>query len=167
MLKLVPFNPVWIDNSRIDIHGIYRRPRFVEDEYGERHLALVDGVPLWDLTSPLPIRLHNKWTAKGFEYVTLANRESLRTASMTGTLHGSEREYDQHQTGGPWNYRKYLDNLKQSTAEAEALAKQHHEKLKADVEKYGWEVVEEIRKQIEPGFTVPESMKASKKGKVA
>lgn len=154
MLKLVPFNDAWINHDRIDIHAIYRRPRFVEDEYGEKQREYdKDGLPTWDLTGPLPVKKHNTWRAKGFEYITLANRDSLNIAARTGTLiGGSVRDYDQHQTGGPWNYRKYVQG--QTSAHSDVV-----DQLKADVAKYGWEAVEAIRRQIDPAFTVPAHLK--------
>lgn len=157
MLKLVPFHSEWINNHKIDIHAIYRRPRYKEDEFGEWHRELdTDGLPTWDLTGPLPVKSHNRWVSKGFEYVTLANRESLAVAARTGTLtDGTFRDYDQHQTGGPWNYRKYLAGQAQAhTADAE--------KLRADVERFGAEAVEAIRQQTEPSFRLPDEFKKPK-----
>ena len=154
MLKLVPFNAAWIDHDKIDVHAIYRRPRFVEDEFGEKQREYdKDGLPTWDLTGPLPVKKDVTWRRKGFEYVTLANRESLIVAARTGTLiGGSIRDYDQHQQGGPWNYRKYVQG--QATTHSDAA-----DQLKADIAKYGWEAVEAIRRQIDPDFTVPAHLK--------
>ena len=155
MLKLVPFNSTWITHDKIDIHAIYRRPRFVTDEFGEDQREYdADGLPAWDLTGPLPVKQHNKWMQKGFEYVTLANRESLITAAKHGTLQGgSVREFDQHQTGGPWNYRKYVAG-QQSANTAEL------EQLRADVEKYGADAVEQIHRRRDPHFVLPATLRA-------
>jgi hypothetical protein len=153
-LKLVPFNDAWINHDKVDIHAIYRRPRFVEDEYGEMNREYKDGVATWDLTGPLPVRSHNRWRSKGFEYVTLANRESLLVAARFNTLPPGMRmqDYDQHQTGGPWNYKKYMAGVQETTT-IEA------EQLKADVEKFGSEAVEAIRRQTEPTFQLPASLR--------
>lgn len=161
MLKLVPFNAVWITHDKCDVHAIYRRPRFKEDEFGEWHREYdKDGLPTWDLTGPLPVKSHNRWTSKGFEYVTLANRESLIMAASIRSLPEPAHVYDQHQTGGPWNYRKYsAGQVDQHSAEAE--------RLKADVERFGPEAVEAIRRQTDPTFKLPDALKKPKKAEAA
>jgi len=153
-LKLVPFNATWVSHDKIDIHAIYRRPRYREDEYGEHSREYdKDGLPTWDLTGPLPIKQHVKWSAKGFEYVTLANRDSLAVAAAYGTLPPDTKaaDFDQHQTGGPWSYRKYVLGH-------EAMATQEAEQLKADVYEFGSNAVESIRKRQEPSFKLPEHL---------
>jgi hypothetical protein len=153
-LKLVPFNPVWISHDKIDIHAIYRRPRFVQDTFGEWVREYdANGLPTWDLTGPLPVKQHVRWESKGFEYVTLANRESLAVAAKMGTLvGGSYRDYDQHQTGGPWSFRKYHEGQQQAqTAEID--------QIREAVAKYGPEVYEDIRRTTEPGFRLPDELK--------
>jgi len=153
-LKLVPFSDVWIDHDKIDIHAIYKRPRFIEDAYGETQREYVNGLPTWDLTGPLPVRLHNRWRSKGFEYVTLANRESLRTAARAGTLPPGTKidDFDQHQTGGPWNYKRYAEGQTELVTQA---AKQ----LEEDVALYGSDAVEGLRRRYEPGFVLPEKLR--------
>jgi hypothetical protein len=159
-LKLVPFNSTWIAHDKIDIHAIYRRPRFVEDEYGEWARQLdPNGVPMWDLTGPLPVKQDNKWRMKGFEYVTLANRDSLITAARYGTLLDQNmqptsnwQQYDQHQTGGPWNYRKYHEGQTQTTTIAA-------QELENDIRAFGWQAVESIRRRVDPTFRVAEHLK--------
>lgn len=155
-LKLVPFSEAWITHDKIDVHAIYRRPRFVEDEYGEWQPQYdADGLQVWDLTGPLPVRKHNAWRQKGFEYVTLANRDSLIIAAKAGTIE-NWRQYDQHQTGGPWNYRKYIEGANSGrTAELDSL--------RANVEKFGWEAAEAIKQQTDPHFKMPDALKAPKK----
>lgn len=168
MLKCVPFNDVWITHDQMDLHAIYRRPTFREDEYGERYL--VPGQ--WDLTGPLPVKSHNRWRTKGFEYVTLADRNSLRIAAQHGTVKLIDgvknwRDYDQHQTGGPWNYRKYAEGQKVDAVAQKAAADQAENELRAMVDKFGWEAVETIKQQADPGFKVPESMKPKRTKAVA
>jgi hypothetical protein len=168
MLKLVPFNPTWVTHDKIDIKAIYRRPKWREDEYGEQvRMRDERGLPLWDITTPLPVKQHSKWTAKGFEYITLADRESLRTAALHNTVldapGGSPvdwRTYDQHQTGGPWHLRRYMEGLETTTTLAA-------DELRADVEKYGVEVVEQIRRRTEPGFRVPDHLRPEFQAQVA
>lgn len=156
MLRLVPFNDAWIQHDKIDIHAIYRRPRFVEDQYGElirEHDN--NGVPTWDTTTPLPVRHHNRWRAKGFEYITLANREALVVAARYGTLpQGTTmKDFEQDQrTGGPWNYKKYAQG--QETAISEEA-----EQLRLDVEEFGSEAVERLRRRTDPDFVLPEKLR--------
>lgn len=154
-LKLVPFNPTWVQHDKIDVHAIYRRPRYVEDKFGEMQREHDrDGLPTWDLTGPLPVRQHTRWAAKGFQYVTLANRESLFIAAKYNTLpEGTNaREFDQHQTGGPWSYRRYLEG-QEVALQAEA------EQLRDDVAEFGSVAVETIRRRFDPGFVMPEHLK--------
>jgi hypothetical protein len=157
-LKLVPFNSTWIDHDKIDIHAIYRRPRFTLDEYGEkvRELDPETKLPTWDLTGPLPIRQHNRWTnkEKGFEYVTLANREALVVAARYGTLPEGTTyaDFNQHAQGGPWNYRRYRVGLKDA-ADNDSI------RLRQDIDELGWQVVERVRQQVDPTFKIPDEFK--------
>ena len=156
-LKLVPFNEVWIAHDKLDVHAIYRRPRWVEDEFGEMQRELsAGGAQTWDLTGPLPVKSHNKWRAKGFEYVTLADRDSLVSAARSGTLKpegATANDYVQNTTtGGPWNYKKYVHGQAETvTLEAE--------QLRADVEEFGSAAVEAIRKRTDPTFRLPEALR--------
>jgi hypothetical protein len=154
MLKLVPFSAAWITHDKLDLKAIYRRPRYVEDAYGEMHRELTaDGLPAWDLTGPLPVKSHNKYEAKGFEYVTLADRDSLATAAAHKTIMGDWRDYIQDpRTSGPWHYRKYLEGQVD-------LDKAAAERLRADIERFGAEAVEAIRQQTDPTFRLPASLK--------
>lgn len=155
-LKLVPFNDAWIDHGKLDIKAIYRRPRWTKDDFDQDVQETgPDGLPLWDLTGPLPIKQHNKWKAKGFEYVTLADRDSLIEAYRKNTLlpHGTHaREYDQHQTGGPWNAKMYMAG--QSTADNATLLQ-----LRESVQRYGSEVYTNIRREIDPKFSLPSNLR--------
>jgi hypothetical protein len=157
-LKLVPFNATWINHDKIDIHGIYLRPRYKEDEFGERYREYDDdGQPTWDITGALPIKAHNKWIAKGFRYVTLADRDSLIKAGIHGTIPGDWRKFDQHQTGGPWSYKKYLVGQ-------QLVMDQEAEQLRKDVNQFGSRVVERIRRGMDPEFTLPEHLRDIKPG---
>lgn len=75
----VPFNPAWIGSDKLDVKAIYRRPR--KDALGNR--VIVAGLPQWDLTAGLPVRRHNDWAAKGFEYVSLATWADVVAAGNT------------------------------------------------------------------------------------
>ncbi len=170
MLKLVPFHESWVTHNLLDMHAIYRRPARIEDEYGELVQARdPDGNPMWDLTTPLPIRQHNKWRAKGYEYVTLANAVGpegalhyVRLAAAYGTLAGgSPKDYSQDpRTGGPWNFKKYLDGQKTSQTEGTS-------RLERDVLEFGSAAVERIRRQTDPGFTLPPHLQNRQPGETA
>ena len=162
MLKLVPFNAAWISHALMDVKAIYRRPRFVQDEFGEWQREFKDGAPTWDLTTPLPVRSHNRWLAKGFEYVTLANRGSLNVAAKFGTLPegATAADYDQSQAGGPWNYKMYVKGLEQATTlEAETL--------RADVEEFGSDVVLRLRRRENALFELPPELRGKKPGQLS
>lgn len=153
MLKLVPFNDAWIDHAKLDLRAIYRRPQFALDEFDQTVKKIgPDGQPLWDLTGPLPVKAHNRWKAKGFEYVTLADRDSLVAAAQKGTLMGgSVRDFDQHQTGGPWNYKMYLAG--QSQQDTDAMLQ-----LRANVQRFGSAAYEAIRREVDPAFRLPKEL---------
>jgi hypothetical protein len=160
MLKLVPFNSSWINHDKIDIKAIYRRPRYVQDKYGdfEREIDPKTGQPTWDLTGPLPIKQHTKWTSKGFEYVTLADASSLATAASFGTIHDEAgnptnnwRQYQAVQTGSPWNFRMYDEGQATTTTLAA-------EQLTADVYEFGSAAVQAIRRRQDPAFTLPKHL---------
>ena len=156
-LKLVPFQNAWLKMTALDLRAIYRRPRYTTDEYDQKVQCRDEfGNPLWDLTAPLRVIDHANHIAKGFEYVTLASRLDLAKAGQAGTLGPDWKQYDQHQIGGPWHWKMYLDSAEASdNAASKALA--------ADVEQFGAEAVEAIRKRTDPGFSLPDSLKG--KGK--
>lgn len=158
MLKLVPFSHSWITNDKLDLKAIYRRPRYKEDDYGEMiRETTPDGLPAWDLTGPLPVKQHNKWNAKGFEYITLADRDSLHLAAAHKTIEGDWRVYVQDpRTNGPWHYRKYVEG--QAGVEQDAA-----QRLADLVEKYGPDMVQEMRRETDPTYTLPEKFWAKKR----
>lgn len=156
-LRVVPFNAKWITSEKIDIHAIYRRPCYVTDEYGELQRELdANGLPRWDLTGGLPVKQHNIWAGKGFEYVTLANRNSLRIAWINGTLPPGThyRDFDQHPAGGPWNYRLYAEGQTE-------LNKTEAAQLRDDLARFGPEAVEALRQRSDPSFRLPTHLKQS------
>lgn len=155
MLKFVPFSSAWVESHKLDLHAIYRRPRWVQNDFDEWVQATDDqGLPLWDLTTPLRVLDHSKLTSKGFEYVTLASRDDLVKAAKAGTVR-DWKQYDQHQTGGPWNAKMY--QASQASADTAAL-----QQLREQVELHGWETVESIRRMTDPTFRVPDVLKTPK-----
>jgi hypothetical protein len=153
-LELVPFSAAWINHDKMDLHAIYRRPRFVQDEYGEWQREFKDGAATWDLTGPLPVRSHNRWIAKGFEYVTLANRGSLAVAHHYGTLPEGRtvESYEPVKGNGPWNYRRYAEGMAQA-------ATRDAEQLREDVLRFGSDVVQHLRRRENPQFELPPELR--------
>jgi hypothetical protein len=99
------------------------------------------------------VRQHTKWDAKGFEYVTLASRDSLRIAARFGTLPAGTTvaDFDQHQTGGPWSFRKYLEGQ-------ESMAQDAISDLRSDVEEFGSETVLKLRRRTDKDFKLPKGL---------
>lgn len=151
--KRVPFNPAWVTESKLDLHAIYRRPRYVRGAYDEIVRATEGGVPAWDLTGPLPVRRHSDWAAKGYEYVTLADRGSLLLAApgLRGMGH-NPAEYDQHPEFGPWNPKLFEATQRQVDQDQYAA-------LRALVQQYGSETVISIKRASEPAFELPAELR--------
>lgn len=151
VFKCVPLNPSWtIAGTKLDLKAIYRRPRRRVGEYDEIIQERgEDGLPLYDLTGPLPLRRHSDWAAKGYEYVTLADRDSL--TKVAGSLRAdghNPAEFDQHPVLGPWNPKLYL-------ATADKIDRAKVSKLRALVEKLGSEAVLDVRRATDPTFNLP------------
>lgn len=153
--KRVPFDPGWVSHEKLDLKAIYRRPRYVRGEYDEimRASDADTGLPAWDLTTPLPIRRHNDHIKKGFEYITLADRDSLGQASKSLRARNlNPAEYDQHPELGPWNPKLYMASAAQSDQSA-------YDELELLVRELGSEVVLAVRRTAEPAFELPEPLR--------
>lgn len=132
-LKCVPLNPAWTGDTKLDLRGVYKRPN-------------------GDLATSLPMRKHHAWEAKGLEYVTLADAESLAVAAPFLRAQGlNPQEFVAGVDGDgrltPWVYSVYAADaeVQQKTADAE---------LQALIEQFGVETVEKIK-----GRKVPEHLK--------
>lgn len=148
--KCVPYDANWsIAGTRYDLKAIYRRPRRGTDEFDQvTNATNAEGQPLWDLTSPLPMRRHSDWIAKGFEYVTLADMDSLQKAAPSLQAKGLRiHDFIQHPQLGPWNPKLYA-------ATADATDKTQFQELLALVQQFGVVAVEQIR-----GQALPEALK--------
>lgn len=156
MLKLVPFNNVWVGHDKLDLKAIYRRPRYMEDAYGEMHREVgPDGLPAWDITGALNVKHHNKHLAKGFEYITLADRDSLHHAAAAGTVADWKQYAGQDpRTGGPWHYRKYIEG--QAVSDSDAA-----QRLAEMVAKYGPGMVQDMKRESDPTYALPEKFWAT------
>ena len=152
-MRLVPFNDVWVSHPKLDLHAIYKRPRFAQGEYGESvRERTADNVPTWDITAPLPVRQHQRWLAKGFEYVTLATRTDLARAAQVGTVDGAPAAF-LARNGHPWSWPDYV---RQARAEQDGTL----EELRRDVAKFGALAVETIRRRNDPNFRLPPDLEA-------
>ena len=155
MLKLVPWDDRWV-TPVTDMKAVYLRPHRKENERGELEQTRdINGEPEWDVITAA-LKHHQKLASKGYKYLTLADRESLQTAAKRGMLAGLYREYDQHVTGGPWDWFMYRDSLKH-------IHDAKVQELQKDVDEFGWQAVEKIRQRTDPTFRVPDSMKPQAK----
>lgn len=145
MFKCVPLNHAWTADTKLDIHAIYKRRN-------------------GDLMT-LPMRGHAKWMAKGFEYVTLADAESFKVAiPFIRSLGVDHREFicgiDGTGRDTCWDVEQYLANRGVETAAEDA-------EIKGLVEKYGVELVEQIKGTKVPAHLKPEAKKATAKAGAA
>lgn len=155
MLKLVPFSSSWVTHETLDVHAIYRRPvrnpdtgDIQRDEYG---------FVMWDLTTPLPVRQHARWVAKGFEYVTLATNTDIvdvSTAEGLDPLFDSEQYMGQHpRTRAPWFADQYLQDIREAhTVRRDSLLQR--------IAKLGPDAAEEFEQQKDPGYALPDNLRS-------
>lgn len=150
VFKAVPFDEAWIASDKIDVHAIYRRP--ILDDLGEQAVDK-NGVPQWDLTGGLPVRRHYDWRRKGFEYVTLADGESLAKVApllRKQGLNASDFIMLRNRVVGatPWNPALYL-------ASQQSVDRAQFDQLRTLVERLGSDVVLEVQRASNPGFQLP------------
>lgn len=145
--KPVPFLGVFYSDQKLDLKAIYKRPRR-DGHYN--YVRGANGRIQWDETGPLPLRRHADWTAKGFEYITLADAESLRAASRALLENGYQpREFVcDPRTDSPWNHEAYQRYVGQD--DSAELAELRHQ-----IDQFGLEAVVAIRKAADPSFALP------------
>jgi hypothetical protein len=150
--RAVPFDAEWVSHNKLDLRAIYRRP--VRDEWtGDQKLDEKTGLPQWDLTGPLPLRRHNDYIRKGFQYVTLADMKSLHDAAPYLREKGLDpRSFIMDPRMGPWNDQFYL------TSQVKVDSAQMTE-LRRLVEKHGSEAIEESRRLVDPHFRLPSNLR--------
>jgi hypothetical protein len=138
MFRCVPLDHAWTGDTKLDIRAIYRRP------------SATGG---WDLTTALPLRRHSQWLQKGFEYVTLADGESLQVAARTLQANGLDwREFIcDIRTQSPWNVELYLKD--RATQDAADL-----EELRTLIAEFGVDAVVKIKQQQNPNFRLPKAL---------
>jgi len=107
--KPVPLQLVLQASTKLDLKAIYRRQQRAVGPFDEEILLTGDdGLPLWDLTTPLPVRRHGDWLKRGFEYVTLADMDSLEKVAPWLKNEGLDpRDFLFHRHFGPWNPKLY------------------------------------------------------------
>jgi len=159
-LLLVPFNPNWVSAvgqsgaPLLDIKAIYTRPRKTRE--GDPILDEA-GFPEVDLVGGLPMQHHAKWTARGFQYVTLASRDDLVAVSHPGLqeqgvapLRDWARYVQNRLTEGPWDAQVYLVDL--AAARAERIAQ-----LRATIAQFGREAAEQMEQRVWAAYRLPDS----------
>lgn len=110
-MLLVPFNHQWTNSgSTVDLKAVYRRG----DAYAH----------------DLPVKRHNDWQAKGFEYITLSSAADVVAARDKGVLIGVSdmaelrKSYDQTTLAmfKLQDYLKELDAAKPKATKEKATA---------------------------------------------
>lgn len=155
MVKTVPFDAAWVTSDRLDIRGIYRRPRLGPD----RKQVAIDGVPQWDLTGPLPVRRHNDHVAKGFQFVTLATLQDVAdaSASLRSGGHDPQSFVPSYEAQGALDRRTF--RVQEYLKDAGEQDKASFLQLRGLVEELGSDAVERVKQNDDPHFILPESLR--------
>lgn len=151
-LTCVPLLPEMTGSTAEDCHAIYRRRK--ETNFGVPILD-ADGREQWDLTGPLPLRRHEDYVHKGFEYVTLADEVSLQKAGKALARAGYDWRAFANQdprTRSPFNQALYLEDARSNQA-------RDLDELRADIAAYGVEAVVALRRRSHPGFVLPAALR--------
>lgn len=160
VFKCVPLDNNWIiPGTKADLKAMYLRPRRSVGEYDEIvPERSPEGLPLYDLCGPLPLRRHADWTAKGYLYLTVVasprNAEDPAWGLVVGSLRAKNlepRDYLQHPVFGTWNPKLYL-----ATAHQVDLDK--FGALRALVEQLGSDTVLAVKQSDDPTFTLPPAL---------
>ena len=152
MLKCVPLDLAWTGGeTKLDLKAIYRRRK--QDNWGNPVLD-ADGLEQWDTTSGLPLRRHNAWLAKGFEYVPLADFDSLEKVGpqLTRDTGRDWREYIQDlRTRSPFSLALYIKGLDQERADT-------LKELRELVAEFGVEMVTRLKQKEQPKWQMPAAL---------
>ena len=158
-LKCIPLRPEWTGSTAPDLRAIYRRRK--QDNFGNPILDR-DGREQWDTTGALPLRQHAKWAAKGFEYITLADEESL--GKVAGVLrmegHDPMSFMQDRRTRSPFNAEMWLAD--QKSADDTRMAE-----LRELVAQFGVEAVEKMKGPIPASIRDAAKPKPQAKGAAA
>lgn len=155
MLRMA-FNPAWITSDKLDVKALYRRPAY--DGRGQRRLD-AEGRPEWDITSALPVRRHNDWAAKGFEFLALATWEDVLAcrASLEAAGVRVQELMDSYSAQGEPNRRGFL--VAAYLAELAKDATQAYGRLAELVKEHGSDAVLAIMQAQHPGYQLPEALR--------
>jgi hypothetical protein len=148
-MKTVPFNPAWLD-SGLDLYAVYRRPR--TQAITKAPLSDDQGRPLWDY-STLPLKRHNDWSKKGYQYVTLARVQDLVTAKIPL----APDLLAQYKPAGDLEERTFL--VQAYLKHAAVADVDEFDKLAELVQRLGSDAVEEVMRHGNPAFVLPERLR--------
>lgn len=149
-LKCIPLRPEWTGSTGPDIRAIYRRKK--TDNFGAPILD-ADGNEQWDTTGPLPLRRHADYAAKGYEYITLADEDSLAKVSRALREDGLDPMsfLQDRRTRSPFNAAMWIED--QRVAESNRVTE-----LRALVKEFGVEAVVKMKGPL-PAVLVKEFAK--------
>lgn len=159
VFKCIPLDVSWtIPGTKHDLKAIYRRASRRVGEYDEIVPEVgQDGLPVYDIIGPLPLRRHSDWSAKGYEYVTVVAAPGVEGSGwpvVAGHLRAkglNPQDYLQHPVHGTWNPKLYLDT-------AGKIDRAKHSELMALVYKLGSQAVLDVRRSTDPSFTLPPAL---------
>jgi hypothetical protein len=138
-MELVPFHDNWTGSeTKLDLKAIYRRK----------------GAGI-NLTSPLPLRRHKSWAAKGLEYVSLATMHdlSLVAGDLRAMGHDPLPMRSSFDREGHFDTAQYIKQAQREDATFIA-------ELQAKVDKFGVDTVTEMMRMNDHGFVMPDAIKA-------
>ena len=160
-LKCIPLRPEWTGSTGPDIRAIYRRKK--TDNWGNPVLD-AEGREQWDTTGGLPLRRHSDWLNKGYEYITLADEDSLAKVAKWLRADGEDpMAYIQdRRTRSPFNPDIWYAD--QQSAEANRIIE-----LRELVAEYGVDAVVRMRGPLPAVLlkelaAVPETVEPPKRG---
>lgn len=148
-MKTVPYNPSWLD-SGLDLYAVYRRPR--TQAITKARLTDEQGRQLWDYVT-LPLKRHNDWMKKGYQYVTLARVQDLVMAKIAP----SAELLAQYLPAGDLEERTF--KVQAYLTHADVAEDAEFQQLKAMVYALGSEVVEQVSRHSNPHFVLPEALR--------
>jgi hypothetical protein len=160
-LKCVPLYPEMCgESNKLDLKAVFRRRK--QNNWGEPELDQ-EGREQWDLCHGLPLRRYADWQRKGFEYVTLADEQSLIDANGILRAHGHDvADYANQdpRTRSPFSLQKYLEDTR-GNRERELA------ELRDLVAQYGADAVTAIKRRDNPSFSLPAELREVKPAKAA
>lgn len=155
-LKCVPLlKGMFGAENSLDLKAVYRRRK--QTNWGEPILD-EQGREQWDLCPGLPLRRHMDYLGRGYQYITLADEQSLIDAKhvlAANNLDWREFANQEPRSRSPFNPDLYV-------AEAKASVDKTESELQAMVDQYGYDAVLAIKRQADPGFQMPASVKKPK-----